>query len=118
MSKTVTATEAKNNFGELMKWTSENEGGVLIKHYGEPAAALVNLKDYEILQEAKSRFARQDFAAALRQLRQSMQMNLRSEDTDEESYRQSGFSEEAIEEILALDKQIEAEQRQSGADGE
>ncbi len=68
MSRTVTATEAKLKFGEILADVSHGKNCVVIEKQGKEVAALIPKEDYEILlrfQESEQRLSRRE---ALRQL--------------------------------------------------
>jgi len=115
MTRTVTSTEAKSSLGELLRWTSENNEGVIIKHYGEPAAALISYEDFKHLQNLKSATAKRRFALGLRMMRASMQTKMSPQESDEEAFRSAGFSEEVIRDLLAPDEPADDQQRDNEA---
>lgn len=100
MLRTVSSSEARNELGELVAWANAENGAVVINNHGKPAAAIVSYKDFEILQEQKYQIAKWRFGLGLQFLRRAMQSKMLPEDTDEESFRQAGLSEESIQELL------------------
>jgi prevent-host-death family protein len=46
MVKTVTATEAKNRFGEIIKGAYLNDEHLIVKRDGIPVVAIISIKDY------------------------------------------------------------------------
>lgn len=110
MSRIVTSTEAKSSLGELLKWASEHNEGVIIKHYGEPTAALVSYEDFKQLQQIKAATAKRRFALGLRMMRTSMQMNMSPQDSDEEAFRAAGFTEEVIRDLLTTEEEADDQQ--------
>jgi len=51
--RTVSATEAKNRLGEILKYAYANEEHVIIERGGIPVAAIVPMQDYAQLIEEK-----------------------------------------------------------------
>jgi prevent-host-death family protein len=47
MPKTVSSSEAKSKFGEIVKWSTENKDEVIVKLYGEPAVVMMPYSEYE-----------------------------------------------------------------------
>jgi prevent-host-death family protein len=50
MSRWISATEAHNHLGQLVRWTVENNEPVIIERRGEPYAVLISIAEYERLQ--------------------------------------------------------------------
>ena len=107
MPKTVTSSEAKSRFGELVKWTTENQDQVIVKLYGEPKAVIVSYAEYVELEKLRKREQKRKVLEALDNLREEVR---RQNPTlsDEEAYRLAGFSEEAVAETLKSDEQLAA----------
>lgn len=53
MIRTVSATEAKNRLGEILKYAYADEEHVIIERGGIPVAAIVPMQDYAQLVEEK-----------------------------------------------------------------
>ena len=50
MPKTISATEARVHFGEVMRQVSETQEPVIVQRAGKPSVAIVPMDDYERLQ--------------------------------------------------------------------
>ncbi|MBX3000689.1 MAG: type II toxin-antitoxin system prevent-host-death family antitoxin [Caldilineaceae bacterium] len=110
MPKQVTSTEAKSRFGELLKWTTENQERVIVRLYGEPTAVIISYAEYEELENLRKREQKRKVLEALDQLRaEARQQNL--DLADAEGYRLAGFSEEVIEETMKTDEALAASQK-------
>jgi prevent-host-death family protein len=72
MSKTVTASEAKNRLGAIMDWAVENEDGVVIEKRGEPRVVVIPYAQYERLQALQEQLRRAEALARLEQAAQQM----------------------------------------------
>ena len=109
MPKTVTSSEAKSRFGELMKWTAEHQDKVIVKLYGEPTAVMMSYAEYQELEKLRKREQKRKVLEALDRLRAEVR---RQNPTlsDEEAYRLAGFSEDVIAETLKMDQQLAASQ--------
>jgi prevent-host-death family protein len=53
MIKTVTATEAKNRFGEMIKGAYLNDEHLIVKRDGIPVVAIISIQDYTRLVAGK-----------------------------------------------------------------
>ena len=107
MPKTVSSSEAKARFGELVKWTAEHKDNVIVKLYGEPAAVIMSYSEYEEVEKIRKREQKRKTLEALKELRDEAQRQ-NPELTAEEAYRLAGFSEEVIEETLNTDQKLAA----------
>jgi prevent-host-death family protein len=107
MPKTISSSEARSRFGELIKWTTENQEQVIVKLYGEPVAVIMSYREYEEVEKLRKREQKRKALEALDALRQEA----RRQNPDlgaEEAYRLAGFSEEVIQETLQKDKALTA----------
>jgi len=52
-ARTVTATEARVHFGEMLRIVREQGGPVIVERAGEPEAALISIDDLRELQRHK-----------------------------------------------------------------
>lgn len=107
MPKTVTSTEAKTQFGSLLKWMKEKKDEVIVKVYGEPTAVIMPYPEYEALLKLRKKEQVRKALAALDELRKEVQRQT-PDLTAEEAYRMAGFSEEVIQETLAMDEKLAA----------
>ncbi len=53
MERTVTATEARVRFGELMRRVAGGQGAVVVEKDGEPLVVILSLEDYSRLKAGK-----------------------------------------------------------------
>jgi prevent-host-death family protein len=86
MTRTVTATEAKNRLGALLRAVSEEGETIIIENRRERAAILVSVADYEELQELRKEQKRQQAIEAIRQIaarQAALNSDLGEEEADE-----------------------------------
>jgi prevent-host-death family protein len=105
MPKTVSSSEAKSKFGEIVKWSTENKDEVIVKLYGEPAVVIMPYSEYEEVEKLRKREQRRKAWEALEKLRKEVQENMPAIPA-EEAYRLAGFSEEVIQETLKADEEL------------
>ena len=108
MPRTVSSSEAQNNFGAMVQWAEENQDEVVIERRGKPAAVIMGIQEYQEIRQLRERERRRKALEALQELRQE----IRSQNPDmtaEEAYRLAGFSEEVVQETLEYDKQLAQE---------
>ncbi|MCA9859720.1 MAG: type II toxin-antitoxin system Phd/YefM family antitoxin [Thermomicrobiales bacterium] len=58
VNRTVSATEAKNRFGAVVKSAREEVDAVLVENHGEPYVFLVSPAEYQRLQESDNELRR------------------------------------------------------------
>jgi prevent-host-death family protein len=111
MTKTVSSSEAKSHFGELVKWTTENQDKVIVKLYGEPAVVIMSYKEYEEVEKLRKREIKRQALAALQALREEVRQQ-NPDLTAEEAYRLAGFSESVIRDTLQAEQELNTSQPQ------
>jgi prevent-host-death family protein len=107
MPKSVSASEAKSRFGELVKWTNEHQDEVIVKLYGEPAVVIMSYDEYIEVEKLRKREQKRKALEALAALRQEARRQ-NPDLTAEEAYRLAGFSDEVIADTLRADEELAA----------
>jgi prevent-host-death family protein len=92
MPKTVTASEVKARFGQIVKWTTDNNDEVIVKLYGEPTVVIMPYTEYEALEKLRKQEQKRKVLESLEELRKEARKQ-NPELTAEEAYRLAGFSE-------------------------
>jgi len=105
--KTVSSSEAKSKFGEIVKWSTENKDEVIVKLYGEPAVVIMPYAEYEEVKKLRKREQKRKVLNSLEALRKEVQRQ-NPEMTAAEAYRLASFSKELIEETLKADRELAA----------
>lgn len=96
MTRTVSATMAKSNFGALVESVSHGEGQIVVENRGEPVAAIISiaaLKDYE---ELRVQRRRAEALARLKTLRE--RVSARNADLTEEEAK--AFIKQIVDETM------------------
>jgi prevent-host-death family protein len=105
MARTVSSSEAQNNFGAMMQWAEENSEGVVVERRGKPTAAIISYEEYQTMLQFKEQERKRKAFERMEIVRK--RIAARNQDlTTEEAYRLAGFSEEVIQEILANDPEL------------
>ena len=104
MPKTVTASEAKNRLGSLIKWAQDNQDEVIIENRGVRTVALVPYKAYEQLLSLREQAHRKQALSRLEKLREQIQS--RNQGLTETQAIELGnqFAREVIEEMVEKGK--------------
>jgi len=100
-SKTVSASQIKNNFGALV---SEVRNGrypeILVENRGEPIVAIVSISELEAIKEFREQEKRKKALALLREARTKVQARINGTLTDKEADQLANrFSREFIEDL-------------------
>jgi len=67
-TRTVTATEARVHFGEMLRIVREQGGPVIVERAGEPEAAIISIDDLRELQRHKPQPEEKNWAAQMMEL--------------------------------------------------
>jgi prevent-host-death family protein len=110
MPKTISASEAQNNFGAVIQWAEDNQDDVVVERRGKPAAVIVSYEEYQKLAELREIDKRRKAFEAIEAIRNRVAMR-NSDLSAEEAYRLAGFSEDVIEETLENDRKLAQETR-------
>jgi prevent-host-death family protein len=108
MPKTVSASEVKARFGQILKWTKTNQDEVIVKLYGEPTVVIMPYTEYEAVEKLRKQEQKRKALEALRALRTEARRQ-NPDVTAEEVYRLAGFSEEVIQATLEQDRNLAVE---------
>lgn len=100
MAITVTSTEAKNNFGEMVKLAKGSREGVIVKQYGEPAVVILDYDRVKEMENDSNELRKRKFIEALHELRNVVQEALPAEMSEADRLRWGGMSEEVIKGLL------------------
>jgi prevent-host-death family protein len=74
MKHTISATDARVHFGELMRRVVEKQEPVIVKHSGTPYVVIVSVEEYERLQAEAE--AREDWRELVPQARAQVRSDL------------------------------------------
>lgn len=102
MPKTVSSTEAQNNFGAVLQWAEQEKDEVIIEKRGKPSAVVMPYTAYEQVIALRKEEKKRKAVEALRAVRQRVQTNTQGL-TAEKAYRLAGFGEAVIKETLTSD---------------
>ncbi len=104
MPKTVTATEAKTNFGAMMDWTVTEKDQIIVQSHGQPKAVIINYNEYTRFAEMKEKERRQQALKDLEALREKVRA--RNQDlTDEQAdYLADRFVRDVVQDMIAEGK--------------
>jgi prevent-host-death family protein len=105
MPRTVSSSEAQNNFGAMVQWVEENSEGVVVERRGKPTAVLISYEEYQTMIRLKDQERKRKAFEALETLRREVQRK-NPDITAEEAYRAAGFSEEVIQETPKSDEEL------------
>ena len=108
MSKTVTSSEARDNFGVLLRQASEENEEVVVTIRQRPTAVIISYAEYQELLQLRQMQKRLAAMEKLRAIRKRVQQRISEDDlTPEHAYKLAGFSDEATKNIIENDRQLE-----------
>ena len=104
MPRTVSASEAKNEFGGIMAWAQKNKDDVIVENRGQPNAVIMSFEAYKQVLELREKARREDALARLERLR--ARVRARNQDlTDRQAEAIAGeLSREAVEKMIQKGK--------------
>lgn len=102
MPRTITATEAQNKFGSVLKWAEENQDDVIIERRGNPVAVIIPFEEYEEITRLRHEEAKRRALTSIRILREQVQQYETDPDL-ERGYRAAGMSESISRATLERD---------------
>ncbi len=99
MPKTVSASEAKTQFGSIMSWTTECKDDVIVESRGRPKVVIIPYEEYQRLLTLREAARRQEALAQLERLREKVRA--RNEDLSEEAAASLAdrFTREVVEDM-------------------
>ena len=104
MPKTVTATEAKINFGAMLDWTVTEKDQVIVQSHGQPKAVIMDYVEHHRLAVLSEKERRQQIWREMEALRE--EVSARNTDlSEEESYALADFiTGDAMNSLIAEGK--------------
>jgi prevent-host-death family protein len=104
MPKTVSATEAKTNFGAMMAWTVAQKEPIIVQSHGQPKAAIIGYEEYTHYLAMKEKERRQKIWEEMEALRK--EVSARNTDlSEEEIYALADrFTNDVFNEMIAEGK--------------
>ncbi len=78
MQRTMSATEARVHFGELMRHVVEQKEPVIVEHSGEPYVVVISMDKYQQLLTAQEE--QEDWRELVRQAREQIRVELGEHD--------------------------------------
>jgi prevent-host-death family protein len=106
MPKTVSSTEAQNNFGAVLQWAEKENDEVIIQRRGKPSAVVMPYTEYEKVVELRQQEKKRQAIEALRAIRERVQSK-NKDLTAEEAYQLAGFGLNVINETLQSDATLQ-----------
>jgi prevent-host-death family protein len=99
MPKTVSASEAKTQFGSIMNWSVERQDDVIVESRGRPKVVIIPFEEYERLRTLREAARRQEALARLERLREEVRARARGLSKEEAESITDRFAREVIAEM-------------------
>lgn len=106
MTKTISASQAKTNFGTLLSLATKEGDEFIIESYGQPKAALLPFGEYQKVENLRREAERQQILLELEALREKIQKReprLTAKEADRLADR---LTREVIEEMVKKKKLV------------
>ncbi len=101
MSRAVSANEAKNRLGSLLRSVSTEGEEVIVESHGKPKAVLISFEAYEEVLALREQKRRADALAELRALRDEVRAQNASLGEDEAEDLAERVSREIVDDLAA-----------------
>jgi len=100
MPRTVSATEAKTQFGSIVDWAIASKDDVIVESHGEPKVVIISFEEYRQVVKLREEARRESALRRLRSLRD--RVRARNQDLDEaQAASLAGrFSQEVVAEMV------------------
>jgi len=99
MPRTVSASQAKTQFGSIIKWAIDAKDNVIIESYGQPKAVIVPFEAYEQMVELQEKARREEALIRLERLRKEVRAGNRDLTEEQADSLADRFSGEVIGEM-------------------
>lgn len=99
MSRAVSANEAKNRLGSLIRAVSMEGDEVIVESHGKPRAAIISIEAYEEMLTLREQKRRADALDELRALRDAVRTRNASLGTDEAEALADRVSREIVDDL-------------------
>lgn len=99
MPKTVSASEAKTQFGSIMNWSVECRDDVIVESRGRPKVVIIPFEEYERLRTLREAARRQEALARLERLREEVRARAKSLSKEEAESVTDRLAREVIAEM-------------------
>lgn len=100
MTKTISASQAKTNFGTLLSLATKEGDEFIIESYGQPKAALLPFGEYQKIANLRRDAERREVWAQLESLRQKIRKRNRDLTVKEANRLADRFTREVIDEMV------------------
>ena len=101
MTKTVSATEAKNTFGAILKHLETTNEDVIIENRGVPTAVVVSIDRFREIEEIEERAKRQRTLEEFRKLRAEIARQNEDMSPEEAQEFAKQLSNEIMDNVIA-----------------
>jgi prevent-host-death family protein len=101
MSKAVSANEAKNRLGSLLRYVNTEDGEVIVESHGKPKAVIMSFAAFQEVQELREEKRRADALIELRALREEVQARSRTLSDQDADELAAHVSREIVDDLVS-----------------
>ena len=104
MPKTVSASEAKTNFGSLVNWAVDQGDDVIVESHGKPKAVIIPFEAYRSMLKLREEARRLDVLARLEALGERIRARNQDLSIEEAGSLAERAAQEIVDEMIAEGK--------------
>lgn len=97
--RTLSTTEAKNQFSAVVNAVADNDETVVVQHHGRPKVAIISMDEFDGLQQWKEEQRREEALRQLRELRREVRAKNEDLTDDQAMELATRFVREVVEEM-------------------
>ena len=102
--KTVSVSEAREQFSSFIKWAEQNQDDVVIQNRGKSRAVIIPYVDYRLLQSAREQQRKQEAIEELKQIAQEVRSRNQKISPNEADCIADEVTREAIDNLVIQGK--------------
>ncbi|HEX5506623.1 MAG TPA: type II toxin-antitoxin system Phd/YefM family antitoxin, partial [Thermomicrobiales bacterium] len=100
MPKTVSASEAKNSLGALIRWVRESGDAVIVENHGQPRVVILSAEEYADYEALKEQRRRQEALATMHRLQAAVSARNRDLTPEQADELADRITRDAIESLI------------------
>ena len=99
MPRTISASEAKTQFGAIASWAADSNDDVIVESHGEPKVVIISFEEYQQVVKLREEARRQGVLLRLQDLRGRVRAHNQDLDEEQAASLASRFSHEVVTEM-------------------
>lgn len=100
MPRTISASEAKNKFGEVIGWVDEHGDEIIVESRGEPKVVILPYREYEEIKKLREQAHRREALHRLSEIEAGAATRNQDVTEDQSTALADRFSHEFVEDLI------------------